>query len=65
MMGKRVLSEWDEFKLRQSLDGSRIMWLECKSCALLFRILREYDFSVKYTCPVCQSECVKAHVVKG
>ncbi len=64
-MAERVLSEWDEFKLRQSLDGAKIMWLDCKSCDLQFRILARYDFAVAYVCPVCRSECVKAHVVKG
>ncbi len=63
-MVEGVLSEWDEFKLRQACDGERIAWLDCKPCGLRFRILAEYDFAVKYTCPVCRSECILAHVVK-
>ena len=63
-MAEDVLSEWEDLKLRQSLDGARISWLDCKSCGLQFRILASYDWEVGYVCPSCRSESVLAHIVK-
>lgn len=61
---RSVLSDWEKFKLAQSCDGARIMWMDCLSCGLQFRVLARYDFSVSYVCPVCRDGCVRTHVLK-